>query len=1021
MNISRFAVSNSQIVLLFALFIAIAGVVIYQDYPKQEDPSVTIREAVVTAVFPGMSPQRVEDLLTRRLEEEIREIPEVKEIISDSKSGVATVHVVAKDEVPDLQRVWQKLRNRMDDLKGDLPEGTQGPFVNDEFGLTAIATIALLSDGFTLAEMRTAAREVRDQLYSLKGIKRVELYGVQEERIFLEFSNARLARFGITPDIIKNTLFGQNILLPGGVAELSGRSFVIEPTGNFENLHDIISTPLTIPGTEQSITLGDLAEIKRDYVDPPEKPVFFNGNPTLLLAVSVVPGVDAVRFGIDLKKRITEIENELPWGLSLEFATFQPELIEKAVNGAMVNLGQTIVIVLAVVVLALGLRTGLIVGSFVPLVMLFGMVCMSFLGIELQRISIASMIIALGMLVDNGIVVAEDIRTRMQRGEAARDAAIATGQSLTIPLMTSSLTTGLAFMPLMLMVGAAGEYTGSLSYVIGILMVGSWLLAMLVVPLVSVRFMKVKVHEAGNGPRFEHGIYKGYRKILTWMLHHRLMVMILVLLALVASGWAFGNLVTKEFFPKGERNQYLVYLDMPAGTRSDAVVERVDSINEWLLDTQQNPEVQSTVAYVGHGGPRFFLSLSPLDPDPHKAFMLVNTQQSGQVPEMVQRTHHYILDHYPEVRGKVKTMWMGPTETGLYEVRISGTDADRLMETAEQIMSGLLDIPGTIDVLQNWENPVVKFRVNIDQIRARRVGVTSRDVALALNSFMQGTIISDYREGDTIIPIVARGTEDERALISNLWELGVFSSITGNSVALGQIAEIEGLGQYSRIRRRNQLRTITIQGKHPRLKAAQLNQQMQPLLKQINSTLPAGYLMELGGELEGSSTAQRHLASWMPIAFALIFALIVWQFNSIRRAAVIMLTIPLIIVGAVIGLVTMNAVFGFMTILGLLAMSGVIINNGIVMIDRIEEERQAGTEPFEAVIHSALSRFRPILLSAFTTVLGLLPLIIYKDILFYGMASMMAFALVVGTVLTLGVVPVLYTLFMGLKTSRTGL
>lgn len=1016
MNLTRFALDNSRVLTLFALFICVAGVLLYQGYPKQEDPSITIREAVVTANYPGMSPSRVEDLLTRKLEEEIRAIPEVKDIISESKTGSAIVHVVARDEVTDLASVWQDLRNRMDDLEDDLPAATRGPFVDADLGLTAVATIALWSDGFSLAEMREAARELRDRLYALKGVKRIELFGVQNERIYLQTENAKLASFGISPQVIGDTLARQNILLPGGVLEISGRSFAIEPSGNFEDLEDIAATPIGIPGTQQSIALRDLADIRRGYVEPPEKPAFFNGRPAIVLSVSVMDGVDAVAFGGQLQALVRELRDELPWGMELEFATFQPESIEKTVNGAVINLGQTVVIVLAVVVLALGLRTGLIVGAFVPLVMLFGMVAMSFFDIELQRISIASMIIALGLLVDNGIVVVEDIRTRMQRGATARAAAIAMGQSLSIPLMTSSLTTVLAFMPLMLMVGSAGEFTGSLSYVIGILMIGSWLLAMLILPLISVRFMRVKMQGADEeARRFEHGFYKGYRRLLTWMLYHRLLVLVFVMAALIASGWAFGNHVVKEFFPKGERNQYLVYLDMAAGTRSTEVVEVLRGIDQWLLDPAINPEVQSTVAYVGQGGPRFFLSLAPMDPAPHRAFLLVNLELGSQVPEMIRRTHNYLLDNHPEVRGRVKAMWMGPAETGLYEVRIAGSDSALLMEQAERVAAGLRDIPGTIDVLQNWENPVVKFRVEVDQSRARRAGLTSTDVATALNNFMGGSVVTEYREGDTIIPIVARGADDERALVSSLADLTIFSAVTGNSVALSQVADFNGMGQYSSIRRRNQVQSVSVQAKHPQLTASQLNTRMQPLLEQVRTSLPAGYSIELGGELEGSSAAQRHLATWMPLAFALIFALIVWQFDSIRRGAVIMLTIPLIIVGATIGLHAMQAVFGFMTILGLLALAGIIVNNGIVLIDRIEEERRAGMDPFEAVIRSAQSRLRPILLSVLTTVLGLLPLIVYQDILFYGMASMMAFALLVGTVLTLGFVPVLYTLILRIK------
>ncbi|MET0081246.1 MAG: efflux RND transporter permease subunit, partial [Candidatus Thiodiazotropha lotti] len=517
--------------------------------------------------------------------------------------------------------------------------------------------------------------------------------------------------------------------------------------------------------------------------------------------------------------------------------------------------------------------------------------------------------------------------------------------------------------------------------------------------------------------RYERGVYRRYRQILTWMLHHRLLVIVIVLVALGSAGWAFGNLVIKEFFPKGERNQYLVYLDWPAGTRSTQVTEELSAINDWLLDTSQNPEVKSTVSYVGQGGPRFFLSLTPVDPDPHRAFMLVNLDDSNQVRELVRRTHNFLMSNHPEVRGRVKAMWMGPTETGLFELRISGEDSKLLMEKAEQIAAGLRAIPGTIDVLHDWENPVVKFRVEVDQARARNANITSSDIATALNNFMDGQLLTEYREGDTVIPVIARGTDEERALITSLWELSVFSAVTGESVALSQVGDFVGLGQHSRIKRRNQVRTIGIQAKHPDLKANQIHNSIRPVLMQVASSLPAGYTLELGGELEGSSEAQGHLATWMPLAFVLVFALIVWQFNSIRRAAVIMLTIPLILIGATIGLLTMQAVFGFINILGLLALAGIIINNGIVMIERIEEERRAGTDPFEAIIHSALSRLRPILLSVLTTILGLLPLIVYQDILFYGMASLMAFGLLIGTLLTLGVVPVLYTLFMRVRPS----
>ncbi|MGD8912633.1 MAG: efflux RND transporter permease subunit [Candidatus Thiodiazotropha sp.] len=1013
MNLSPFSIHHSRVTLFLAIFITISGIVLYLDYPKQEDPTITVREAIVSTQYTGMSPQRIEHLITRPLEEKIREIAEVDIITSESKLGTSIIHVIIRDEVKNLPSIWEKLRNKVNDVKGNLPDGSVGPWINDEFGLTAVATVALLSDGFSLAEMRQTARDIRDNLYALEGIKRVEIYGIQEEQIVIELKNSKIAELGITPVTIRNALQQQNVLLTGGSVNITGRNFAIEPTGNFDNVEQIASLFIKIPNTDQSLELRDIAQIRRDYVSPPEKPVYYNGQQAIILSISVLDGTDAVTFGNHLKQRIKVLENQLPIGYLLRFATFQPDLIDKAVNGAVINLGQTIVIVLVVVMFFLGIRTGLIVGSFVPMVMLFGMLTMSILGIELQRISIASMIIALGMLVDNGIVVAQDIQSRMQSGTDRQTAALEAGRTLTIPLLTSSLTTILAFMPLMMMVGAAGEYTGSLSYVTAILMVGSWLLAMLVVPLASVWFMKVN-----SGPPAESNyntqFYRMYRSALHWVLGHRLIVGVLIIASLGMAVVGFAQ-VPKEFFPKGDRNQYLIYLDLPAGTQSDIVADQIHQLNGWLLDKKLNPEITSTISYIGQGGPRFYSALAPVDPDSHRSFTIVNLEHSNQVKALIGRTHNHILNNFPDARGHVKSMWLGPSETGLYEVRISGQNLDTLEKVAEQFMIELNALDGTIDVKHDWENPLFKFEVIIDQARARRVNVSSSDIAQAMNAFVDGSHISDYREGDNVIPIIARGLEAERSIAGSLWNLVIFSEQNSEGVSLGQVADIRGLGQYSRIKRRNQQRTITVQAKHVKMKAAEIHKQMKPALDRLADSLPAHYSIELGGELEGSSDAQKKLATWMPIAFMLIAALLVWQFNSFRRAIAILLTIPLIIVGAVIGLLTMKAVFGFMTILGLLALAGIIINNGIVMIDRIEEERNAGIDPYDAIILAAQSRLQPILLSVATTVLGLLPLIIYKDPLFYGMASMMAFALSVGTVLTLGVIPLLYSILMGVR------
>jgi multidrug efflux pump subunit AcrB len=808
-GITSFALDNNRVTLLFLLLMGIAGIFAYLTYPKQEDPSIQIRDAVVWAYFPGMAPQRVEDLITRKLEEQIRLLGDIDYIKSDSKRGMSFMHVIPRDDVPVLKTVWRDLRDKLVDVAPSLPKGTIGPFINDEFGLTAVATVALWAEGFSLAEMRIVARDLRNQLYSLKGIRRVELFGVQDQRVFLELSNAKLAEFGISPSVVVQTLQQQNIILPGGLIDVKGQNVIIEPSGDFNSVSEIEDVIIQIPGTQRVTPLRDLAKVTRGFVDPPSQPAYYNGRPAIVLSVSILEGegVNAVEFGERLTRKINEYEQTLPIGYVLDYATYQPPLIEAAVKGAVTNLMQTLVIVLVVVMLFLGVRTGLIVGSFVPMTMLMSMVIMRAIDIELQRMSIASLIIALGMLVDNGIVIAEDIRTRLQNGEDRREAALASGRTLAIPLLTSTLTTIFAFAPIPLAVGGTGEYTTSLGQVLIITLLSSWFLSMLMTPLMCVWFMKVKPREpAAEGQAadpYSGAFHRFYRRILEGMLRVRLLVLACTAAAFVAA--LFGSkLIVKEFFPSGDRNQYLVYLDMPAGTRSDKTAEVVLKLSSWLQDKKLNPEIIGSIAYVGGGGPRFFLSLSPIDSDPHLAFLIVNTQNAEQVPAMVERTRNFARDNLVEARTRVKAMWLGSTETGLFEIRIGGPAFAVLRQKAEHLMQSLHAIPGIVDVMQDWENRVLRINVKVDQARARRAGVTSRDVANSLNALVSGAEVTDYREGDEAIPIILRGTEAERTNVSTIRSINVYSSSRGTNVPLEQIADIQADWDFFRIKRRGQ-------------------------------------------------------------------------------------------------------------------------------------------------------------------------------------------------------------------------
>jgi multidrug efflux pump subunit AcrB len=472
------------------------------------------------------------------------------------------------------------------------------------------------------------------------------------------------------------------------------------------------------------------------------------------------------------------------------------------------------------------------------------------------------------------------------------------------------------------------------------------------------------------------------------------------------------SFVPQAFFPGGDRNQYLIYLDLPAGTRIEETDRTTRDLSAWLQDKEQNPEITGTIAYVGNGGPRFFLSLAPVDPDPFVAFLIVNTETNKEVPELVTRTSQYILENFPNVRGRVKSMWLGGSETGLFQIRLSGPGIGVLQEQAEQLMAALRKIPGSIDIKQDWNNRVMMAKVDVDQARARRAGVTSEDVANALDFFIDGTTTTDYHEGNVQIPIVGRGLKSERESPESLSTISIRTS-SGGSVPLSQVADGYTVGELNRIMRYNQERTITVSAKNQVLKASEIFATLAPTLDAME--FPKHHFWELGGELEDSARAQKNLVKWMLPCFGGIVFLLVWQFNSIRRAAIIILTMPLVIVGAVVGLLVMQADFGFMVILGLLALAGSIVNNGIVMIDKIEENRRSGQTPYDAVINSAVSRFRPILLSVSTTMLGFLPLIVNHDPLFYGMACIMFFGLGIGSMFTLNYVPALYSIFFRVK------
>ncbi|QUM77916.1 efflux RND transporter permease subunit [Moritella sp. 24] len=1006
-KLTLFALKNNRFTQLLLVLIIIIGSASFFNAPSKEDPEILVRTAVVVAQIPGMSPERIERLLTKPIEREAKQIPEVSELKSLVRTGYTQIKVTVADEHFDLQPIWDNLRNRMNDLQSSLPEGTIGPMVNDEFGRVASATIALYGDDYSLRELDLVAESIQDRISALSTVSQVDIYGVQDERIWLEPDSDAMSRLGVSPGQLVAALQNQNIVLPGGKINTGKLELTIEPSGNFEALSDIENLVILEPESGQNVYLGDLLSVRRGYVEPQNTPVYYNGKPSVVLAVSMLSGITSDSFGADINQFVTAEQQSLPAGLQFELATFQPDKVATAISSATSNLFQTVAIVLAVVMLFLGFRMGMIVGTIVPLTMMLSFIGMQIWDVSLQRMSIAAIIVSLGLLVDNGIVIAENINTRILQGMKREAAALAASKTLAIPLLTSSLTTILAFMPLMLAQDVAGEYLRSLSQVIIIALLSSWLLSLLVTPLMCVWFFSAKATKQTAMPSWVIWVNQRYGSVLKVLLNYRVSFMAMMLVLLVVAMYGF-KFITVQFMPGSERNQYLVYLNLPAGTPTAETDKVTQRFLTWLNDENENPDVTSHITYIGDGGPRFFLALAPVDRASNKAFVVVNTRDLASALVMIEKTNNYIQQQLPEATGQAKRMWLGGSELGLVEYKLQGPDGELLQQKAALLMAGFAEINGVVGITNDWENNIPKILVDVDQDRARRAGISSRDIALSLNGFFDGYKVTDFRDGDRVIPVLLRGNQS-RNDFDKLRSVEVTSGQNGVTVPLIQVADFGGESEPAIIRREDQQRTLVVSAKHRQLQASELHQLMQPTLAQLN--LPAGYRLRLGGELRGADEASSALFAYMPHCFALIALLLVLQLNSFRRPAVILMTIPLSLIGAVFGLTVTGAFFTFPAMLGMFSLAGVIINNGIVLIDQIETNRKANMLVNEALIEAGKARLRPILMTTLTTILGLIPLAIWGGEFWYSMAIVMIFGMAVGTVLTLGVVPVLYSLF----------
>ncbi|MGI9204252.1 MAG: efflux RND transporter permease subunit [Woeseiaceae bacterium] len=1020
MNLTATAISRNRITLTIVGMLIVAGAIAYQSLPKAQDPGFIVRTAVITTRFPGASPERVELLITDKIEKKIQEMPEIDSITSESRTGISVINANFKESYKVMRPLFDDLRRKVDVITPDLPQGASTPEVNDEFGDVFGSVYTLAGDGFSYAELKTVADELRDELLKEPDIAKVSIHGAQQEVIFVEYNNARLAELGLSPQQLSALLASVNILSSGGDI-LSGRERIaLEPTGNYETIQDLRRTVIELPG-RVLVYLEDIVDIYRGYKDPPRSVSRVNGQPTLAIAVSMRDGGDILRLGERLDELMPELVDRYPWGIEVEKVWFQAALVEDVIDAFTSSLVQAILIVIVVMIAFLGLRTGLVVGSLIPTTIVASFFAMQIFEITINQISLTALIIALGLLVDNAIVVVESILVKRENGQDAVSAAIDAGNELKVPLLISSLTTAAAFMPIAMAKSAVGEYTSDIFYVVGIALISSWLLAMTFVPMVTTVALKVSAGKANKGNDFSGRWYGYYRSLLDMSMRRpgRFITLIISLFALAIFG--LGK-VRQEFIAPSEDPVFSAKLESPLGTSIETNQEIMSELDSFISDTyfkpsSGDPKIRNWLTFIGEGGPRFQLSLNPPNPNPGNSFIIANTLTGESVDEVIAGMETFIRENHPDVAAQVARLENGPPVGYPIIVRLAGDDIDSLYRIAAEVTDYLYSDARVSDIKNSWGLQAKKLLVNVDQELARRSGVTSEDVAYSLKAGLTGIDLTQFREDNELIPVTIRTVAADRQDFSKLDGLTVYSQSTGSNVPLKQVANVELTFEAGVIERRDRDRTLSLNVQLvPGATPAEVVSDLRPWLAQSASNWPAGHEAEIGGEVEESGDANASIAAELPMAGMLILLLLVGQFNSLRRPAIILATIPLGLIGVTFGLLIADSSFGFFTILGLISLSGIIINNAIVLLDRIAIEiRDFGRTPVDAVFEACQQRLRPILLTTATTVLGMTPLLWGGTAMFVPMAITIIFGLAFATGLTLLVVPVLYAVFFRVR------
>ena len=1015
MNIAEASIRRKTITLVFAVLMVVLGIWSYMHLPRLEDPEFTIKDALIITPYPGASAQEVEKEVSDVIERAVQQLEQLDRVLSRSERGRSTITVTIRDQYDrhTLPQVWDELRRKVSDAQRQLPPGAGPSLVLDDFGDVFGIFYALTGPDFSDAELYETAKLLRRELLLVPDVKKIEIFGHQQEVIYIELARDRIARLGIRPETIFAALREQNLVVQSGAVDVGPLTLTINPTGEWTGVHDFENLLIRGGDGGELVRLSDIASVRRDYIDPPTTSLRYDGERAVGIGISTVGGGNVVTMGAAVERRIRELGSQIPLGMQLQKISFQADTVTEAINEFILNLGMSIVIVFVVLLLAMGIRSGLIIGAILFITMCGTMIVMAQTGLILERISLGALVIALVMLVDNAIVITEGMLVAMQRGHDKLRAAKDVVSQTAIPLLGSTAIAVLAFGAIGLSDDKTGEYCRSLFVVLLISLGLSWITAITITPLFGYFFLKSAPSDDNSKAKDPYAgpIYQGYKKILLACMRARGLTIgvLIAMLALSIFGFRF---VRNSFFPESTRAQFMVDVWLSGGTRLDQTDRVTQEMRKVIAEI---PGITHITTSVGQGTLRFLLTYSPERFDPSYAQFLIDVKEQALINEILPRVQKELTEKYPDAQIIAKRFLLGPGEGGRIQVRFSGEDYNTLRSLAAQTMEILRADGGAKGIRIDSREPVATLRPQFSEAQARVTGITRTDLGRTLEAAFSGQRIGVYREGDELLPIMTRGPEAERADPDLIQDVQIFSPVANRFLPLRQIISGFTTELEDPIRmRRNRLPTITVHADQTAGLASTLLNRVREQIEAI--PLPDGYRMEWGGEYEDSSKAKAALAGTLPAFLLMMVLIVICLFNSLRITLIIWLTVPLSIIGIVIGLLIFNQPFGFMALLGALSLSGMLIKNGIVLIDEINSQLASGKAAWNAVVDASVSRVRPVSMAVLTTVFGLIPLLF--DVFFGAMAVTIVVGLLFASALTLFVVPVLYATFFKVRPEK---